>query len=62
MARHGRCISSPRPIRKPEPGTEVVDPDRKLAFTVEEMDERRIVSVTVRRLENGTERQTVGQA
>ena len=46
----------------PEPGTEVVDADRKLAFTVEEMDERRIVCVTVRRLENGNERQTVGQA
>lgn len=46
----------------PEPGTEVVDPERKLAFTVEEMDERRIVSVTVRRLENGAQRRAAGEA
>lgn len=33
----------------PEAGTEVVDPGNSLVFVVEEMDERRIVSVTVRR-------------
>jgi CBS domain containing-hemolysin-like protein len=32
----------------PETGTEVVDETRGLVFTVEEMDERRIVSVTVK--------------
>ncbi len=32
----------------PEAGTEVVDPGHSLVFVVEEMDERRIVSVTVR--------------
>ncbi len=32
----------------PEPGTEVVDEIHGLVFTVEEMDERRIVSVTVK--------------
>jgi len=36
----------------PETGTEVVDPERKLAFTIDEMDERRIVAVVVRRVEN----------
>ncbi len=33
----------------PEPGTRVVDEDNGLLFVVEEMDERRIVSVTARR-------------
>jgi magnesium and cobalt transporter len=37
----------------PEAGTEVEDPALGLVFTVDEMDERRIVSVTVRRLEEG---------
>jgi CBS domain containing-hemolysin-like protein len=32
----------------PDPGTEVVDEIHGLVFTVEEMDERRIVSVTVK--------------
>jgi CBS domain containing-hemolysin-like protein len=32
----------------PDPGTEVVDESHGLVFTVEEMDERRIVSVTVK--------------
>ncbi len=36
----------------PEAGTEVVDEVNGLLFTVEEMDERRIASVTVRRLED----------
>jgi CBS domain containing-hemolysin-like protein len=40
FARHGTV---------PEAGTEVVDEARGLVFTVEEMDERRIVSVTVRK-------------
>lgn len=35
----------------PDPGTEVVVPSHGLVFTVEEMDERRIVSVIVRRME-----------
>ncbi len=35
----------------PEAGTEVVDPVRRLRFKVEEMDERRIVSVTVQRID-----------
>jgi len=35
----------------PEAGTEVVDEIDGLLFTVDEMDERRIVSVTVRRIE-----------
>jgi CBS domain containing-hemolysin-like protein len=35
----------------PESGTEVVDDANGLLFTVDEMDERRIVSVTVRRIE-----------
>jgi CBS domain containing-hemolysin-like protein len=34
----------------PEPATEVVDQGHGLVFTVKEMDERRIVTVTVRRL------------
>jgi len=42
FARHGTV---------PEAGTEVVDEANGLIFTVEEMDERRIVSVTVRRIE-----------
>ena len=33
----------------PSAGTEVVDETNRLRFTVDEMDERRIVSVTVRR-------------
>jgi CBS domain containing-hemolysin-like protein len=33
----------------PEPGTEVVDEADGLLFTVDEMDERRIVSVTVKK-------------
>ncbi len=41
FARHGTV---------PETGTEVVDDINGLRFTVDEMDERRIVSVTVRRL------------
>jgi magnesium and cobalt transporter len=36
----------------PESGTEVVDEENGLEFTVEEMDERRIVSVQVRRLDD----------
>lgn len=35
----------------PSAGTEVIDEIDRLVFTVDEMDERRIVSVTVRRLE-----------
>ena len=35
----------------PEPGTEVVDRGHGLIFTVKEMDDRRIVTVTARRLE-----------
>lgn len=35
----------------PEAGTEVLDDANGLLFTVDEMDERRIVSVTVRRIE-----------
>ncbi len=42
FARHGTV---------PEAGTEVVDEANGLIFTVEEMDKRRIVSVTVRRIE-----------
>jgi len=42
FARHGTV---------PEGGTVVVDEAHGLEFTVEEMDERRIVSVTVRRIE-----------
>ena len=42
FARHGTV---------PEAGTEVVDEVHGLVFTVDEMDERRIVSVRVRRLE-----------
>ena len=42
FARHGTV---------PEDGTVVVDEAHGLEFTVEEMDERRIVSVTVRRIE-----------
>ena len=42
FARHGTV---------PDAGTEVVDEAYGLVFTVEEMDERRIVSVTVRRVE-----------
>jgi CBS domain containing-hemolysin-like protein len=42
FARHGTV---------PETGTEVVDEANGLIFTVEEMDKRRIVSVTVRRIE-----------
>jgi CBS domain containing-hemolysin-like protein len=40
----------------PEPGTEVVDQGHGLVFTVMEMDERRIVTVTVRRLEDAAPR------
>jgi magnesium and cobalt transporter len=46
----------------PEAGTEVVDPERRLAFTVDEMDERRIVSVVVRRAEGVRAEQAVGEA
>jgi CBS domain containing-hemolysin-like protein len=42
FARHGTV---------PEAGAEVVDEARGLVFSVEEMEERRIVSVTVRRVE-----------
>ena len=35
----------------PEVGTEVLDSGNGLVFMVEEMDERRIVSVTARRME-----------
>ena len=42
FARHGTV---------PDAGTEVVDEADGLVFTVDEMDERRIVSVTVRRIE-----------
>jgi CBS domain containing-hemolysin-like protein len=42
FARHGTV---------PEAGTEVEDPANGLVFVVDEMDERRIVSVTVRRME-----------
>jgi CBS domain containing-hemolysin-like protein len=42
FARHGTV---------PDTGTRVEDPGFGLAFTVDEMDERRIVSVTVQRLE-----------
>jgi CBS domain containing-hemolysin-like protein len=42
FARHGTV---------PEAGTVVVDEADGLVFTVDEMDERRIVSVTVRRIE-----------
>ncbi len=37
----------------PDTGTEVEAPSHGLVFTVDEMDERRIVSVTVRRMEPG---------
>ena len=39
----------------PDAGTEVVDPGNSLVFVVEEMDERRIVSVTVRREDEAPE-------
>jgi len=39
----------------PEPGTDVEDEQDGLFFTVDEMDGRRIVSVTVRRLESAKE-------
>ena len=42
FARHGTV---------PEAGAEVVDEAHGLVFTVDEMDERRIVSVTMRRME-----------
>jgi magnesium and cobalt transporter len=42
FARHGTV---------PEAGTEVVDEVHGLVFTVDEMDERRIVSVTVRKMD-----------
>ena len=42
FARHGTV---------PDAGTEVIDEANGLVFTVDEMDERRIVSVTVRRIE-----------
>jgi CBS domain containing-hemolysin-like protein len=42
FARHGTV---------PEAGTEVVDETHGLVFTVDEMDERRIVSVTVRKMD-----------
>ena len=42
FARHGTV---------PEAGTEVVDEAHGLVFTVDEMDERRIVSVTVRKMD-----------
>jgi CBS domain containing-hemolysin-like protein len=42
FARHGTV---------PEAGTEVVDEAHGLVFTVDEMDERRIVSVTVRKID-----------
>jgi len=38
----------------PEAGVEVADPGHGLIFTVDEMDGRRIVSVTVRRIEGGS--------
>jgi CBS domain containing-hemolysin-like protein len=43
FARHGTV---------PESGTEVEEPSSSLVFTVDEMDERRIVSVTVRRVDD----------
>ena len=42
FARHGTV---------PETGTEVVDEIHGLEFTVDEMDERRIVSVTARKMD-----------
>jgi CBS domain containing-hemolysin-like protein len=42
----------------PAAGTEVVDEDCGLHFTVDEMDERRIVSVTVRRIEPSESKET----
>jgi CBS domain containing-hemolysin-like protein len=49
FARHGTV---------PEAGTEVVDEAHGLEFTVEEMDERRIVSVTVRKIATDDEEVT----
>jgi CBS domain containing-hemolysin-like protein len=40
----------------PEPGTEVRDEPHRLVFTVEAMDERRVESVTVRRIGDGPPR------
>jgi CBS domain containing-hemolysin-like protein len=37
----------------PEPGTEVLEETHGLVFSVESMDDRRIESVTVRRMDNG---------
>jgi CBS domain containing-hemolysin-like protein len=51
FARHGTV---------PEAGTEVVDEALGLMFTVEEMDERRIVSVTVEKVAGGAEGDVVG--
>jgi CBS domain containing-hemolysin-like protein len=44
----------------PEPGTEVVDESNGLVFTVDEMDERRVVSVTVKKMAAGGEGEVTG--
>lgn len=51
FARHGTV---------PEAGTEVVDEAHGLVFTVDEVDERRIVSVTVKKLPAGNDKVTTG--
>jgi len=51
FARHGTV---------PEAGTEVVDEAHNLVFTVDEMEERRIVSVTVKKLPAGDDEDTTG--
>jgi magnesium and cobalt transporter len=51
FARHGTV---------PESGAEVVDETHGLVFTVDEMDERRIVSVTVKKLPAGDDQDTTG--
>jgi CBS domain containing-hemolysin-like protein len=45
----------------PEAGTEVIDPTLGLQFTVEEMQERRVVSVTVQRMEIAADSPTDAQ-
>ena len=50
FARHGTV---------PEAGTEVLDEPHGLMFTVEEMDERRIVSVTVEKVAAGAQEDVV---
>ena len=53
FARHGTV---------PVAGTEVIDEANNLHFTIDEMDERRIVSVTVRRIdESGVEGRSHGE-